>query len=430
MPKEGKRTPQETRKQQVRRAREQRQERILFLALGGVALVILLVLGAGYYQENIGKLNSPIATVNGAPISVREYQASVRYSGTSLLSQWNSLRANLAQYGNDPSMSFFKDYFAQQQSELATQLLTLPRTELERLIDDEMVRQEATKRGITVSSGEIDEEVEREFGYFRATPTPTAGPSSTPTQTATPTRTPTITPTYTPSPTPTGTITPTTPTATPTLGPTEAPPPTATPLTYQGFQEQKKKFLENLSKNVQIGEADFRKMVESVLLRRKLGKVLGDEVPTTAEQVQARHILVKTYEDALKLKERLDKGEDFAKLAQELSEDTSNKEQGGDLGWFPRGQMVKEFEATAFALPVNQVSTPVTTTFGVHIIQVLGHEQNRPLEQTVLQQKQSAAMDDWLEKTRSSAKIERFYKDEYVPADIKKAIAQLQTELR
>ena len=325
MPKEGKRTPQETRKQQVRRAREQRQERILFLALGGVALVILLVLGAGYYQENIGKLNSPIATVNGAPISVREYQASVRYSGTSLLSQWNSLRANLAQYGNDPSMSFFKDYFAQQQSELATQLLTLPRTELERLIDDEMVRQEATKRGITVSAGEIDEEVEREFGYFRATPTPTAGPSSTPTQTATPTRTPTITPTYTPSPTPTGTITPTTPTATPTLGPTEAPPPTATPLTYQGFQEQKKKFLENLSKNVQIGEADFRKMVESVLLRRKLGKVLGDEVPTTAEQVQARHILVKTYEDALKLKERLDKGEDFAKLAQELSEDTSNK---------------------------------------------------------------------------------------------------------
>lgn len=430
MPKAGKRAPQETRKQQVRRAREQRQERILLLSLGGVALLILLVLGVGYYQENIGKLNRPIAIVNGVPISVREYQTRLRFESGSLLSQLNSLQANLSQFGNDPSMAFLKEYFSQQQSQLTAELLSLPNAELERLIDEELVRQEAAKRNLTVRADEIDEEVERQFGYYRATPTPTPGPSPTPTETSTPTLTPTITPTHTPSPTPTGTFTPTTATLTPTPGLTETPYPTPTPLTYQGFLEQKKTYFESLGKNAQVSEVDFRKIIENVLLRRKLQEEFAKQVPTVAEQVQARHILVKTYEEAVQVQERLKQGEDFAKLAQELSMDTSNKDQGGDLGWFPRGQMVKEFEDAAFALEVNQISQPVTTTFGVHIIQVLGHAPDRPLEKSALQQKQNAALSEWLQQARLTAKTERFYREEYVPAEVKKIIAQVQQELR
>lgn len=426
MPKVGKRVPEETRKQQIRRAREQRQERYLFIGLGTVALLILLVLGAGYYQENIGKLNNPVAAVNGVPITLRDYQMRLRYDSSSILSQLNSISSNLAQLGNDPSTDFLKNYFSQQANQMASELVSLPRGDLENMIDDEIARQEATRRHITVSADEIDQEVERDFGYARATATPTEGPSPTPTNTLTPTLTPTITPTSTPLPTPTGTLTPTTPTVTPTEGPTETPGPTSTPLTYQGFQDQKKKFLDSISKGAGMSEGDFRKMIETALLRRKLQDALGKELPTTSEQVEARHILVKTFEEAVKVEELLKNGGDFAKLAAEYSTDTSNKDKGGDLGWFPRGQMVREFEDAAFSLKVNEISQPVTTTFGVHVIQVLGHEQNRPLDASALEQKQSTALTDWLQQARLTAKIDRNYDDSYVPPEVKKAIAQLQ----
>ncbi len=426
MPKVGKRAPEETRKQQIRRAKEQRQERFLFFGLGAVALLILLVVGFGYYQENIGKLNNPIATVNGTPITVRDYQLRLRYDSASLLSQLNSISSQMAQFGNDPSADFLKNYFSQQASQLATELVSLPNGDMENMIDDQIVRQEAAKRGITVSADEIDQEIERDFGYARATATPTAGPSPTPTNTLTPTLTPTVTPTNTPSPTPTGTITPTTPTVTPTQGPTETPGPTSTPMTYEGYQAQKKQFLDSIAKNEGMSEADFRKMVEASLLRRKLQDALAKEVPTTAEQVNARHILVNNMDDANKVETELKNGGDFAKLAAQYSTDTSNKDKGGDLGWFARGAMVAEFENAAFSLKVNEVSQPISTTYGIHIIQVLGHEQNRQLDESALQQKQSTALTDWLQTARLTAKIDRNYSDSYVPAEVKKAIAQVQ----
>lgn len=432
MPKSTKRIPQETRKQLVHRRREERQERILYLALGGVALLVLIILGIGYYQENIGKLNNPIAIVNGKPITVREYQAQMRYMSANLMGQLQELSSTLQQISADPTLSILKSSFEQQYQQVAVQLITLPTDQLESMIEDELVRQEAARRGLTVSADEVEEQLEKYIGYQRATPTPTAGPSPTPTNTATPTQTPTITPTFTPSPSPTGTITPTTPTATPTLGPTETPYPTSTPMSYQSYQAEKKKYFDTLAKNAQVSESDIRKMIEAALLRRKVQQAIANEVPTSEEQVQARHILVKTYEEAVQAKARLDKGEDFAKVAQELSTDTGSKDQGGDLGWFPRGQMVKEFEDAAFALQVNQISDPITTTFGVHLIQVLARDPNRPLEPAALQQKQTAAFNDWLQKLviDPNTKIERYYKDEYLPVEVKKILAQINDQMR
>ena len=137
-------------------------------------------------------------------------------------------------------------------------------------------------------------------------------------------------------------------------------------------------------------------------------------------------------EEATQAKARLDKGEDFAKLAVELSTDTGSKEDGGNLGWFPRGQMVKVFEDAAFALKVNEISQPISTTFGAHIIQVLARDTNRPLDANVLQQKQSTAFSEWLTKfvLDTNNKIERFYQDTYVPPEVKKQIDLLQAGLR
>lgn len=86
------------------------------------------------------------------------------------------------------------------------------------------------------------------------------------------------------------------------------------------------------------------------------------------EEVHARHILVDTEAEAKEVAERLKKGEDFATVAKEKSKDPSAE--GGDLGFFTRGQTLKPIEDAAFALEVGQISEPVQTKFGWHILKV------------------------------------------------------------
>jgi peptidyl-prolyl cis-trans isomerase C len=89
-----------------------------------------------------------------------------------------------------------------------------------------------------------------------------------------------------------------------------------------------------------------------------------------SDKVHCAHILVKTETEAKNIKARLDKGEKFGAIAQTVSLCPSGKK-GGDLGTFTRGQMVKEFEKAAFLLEKGQVSEPVKTQFGYHIIKRL-----------------------------------------------------------
>jgi peptidyl-prolyl cis-trans isomerase C len=151
-----------------------------------------------------------------------------------------------------------------------------------------------------------------------------------------------------------------------------------------------------------------KKDVESQLLRQQLvKKEILDKVNVSArdvqsfydknkdkyveeEQIHARHILIKVPQevsptDDAKLKGKADnalkrarQGEDFAVLAKELSDDGS-KENGGDLGFFPRGRMVAGFEEAAFALQPGQMSEVVRTQFGYHIIKVEERKTGRAL---------------------------------------------------
>lgn len=99
-------------------------------------------------------------------------------------------------------------------------------------------------------------------------------------------------------------------------------------------------------------------------------KIYDEKIATMKPQqeIHARHILVATEDEAKKVAERLKNGEDFATVAKEVSKDAGAE--GGDLGFFTRGQMLKPFEDAAFALDVGQISAPVQTQFGWHIIKV------------------------------------------------------------
>ncbi|MEW6043633.1 MAG: peptidylprolyl isomerase [Thermoproteota archaeon] len=89
------------------------------------------------------------------------------------------------------------------------------------------------------------------------------------------------------------------------------------------------------------------------------------------DKIKCAHILVEKQSQALAVLERLKKGEKFAELAKQLSLDTGSGKRGGDLGYFGRGRMVKQFEAAAFKLSVGEISEPIKTEFGYHIIKRL-----------------------------------------------------------
>lgn len=89
------------------------------------------------------------------------------------------------------------------------------------------------------------------------------------------------------------------------------------------------------------------------------------------EEIKVSHILVGTEKEAINVKNRLNKGEKFAKLATEFSTDEATKANGGEIGYITAGQLVPEFENKALSMKVNEISAPVKTQFGWHIITVL-----------------------------------------------------------
>ncbi len=91
-----------------------------------------------------------------------------------------------------------------------------------------------------------------------------------------------------------------------------------------------------------------------------------------SDKIKCSHILVEKHSEAISLLERIQKGEKFGKLAKEFSLDSGSAKRDGSLGYFGRGKMVKEFEKSAFSLQTGQISEPVKTQYGYHIIKRLG----------------------------------------------------------
>ena len=90
-------------------------------------------------------------------------------------------------------------------------------------------------------------------------------------------------------------------------------------------------------------------------------------------EASARHILVETEEKCLQLKEKIQEGEDFAEIAR-IHSNCPSKAQGGDLGKFGPGMMVKEFDEVVFSADVNSLQGPVKTQFGYHLLEVTSRD--------------------------------------------------------
>lgn len=191
---------------------------------------------------------------------------------------------------------------------------------------------------------------------------------------------------------------------------------------FQAALQQSNMTIDDLKKQLPM-QIRVRKLVEP------RAKVTDEEVKQyfeanrdmfdQAEEVRASHILVSTKAEADDILKQLKGGADFAKLAKEKSTDPGSKNAGGDLGFFGWGAMVPEFEEAAFSLKVGELSGPIKTDFGYHIIKVTDHkeakaatleEKKAEIREQLIRQKVAELSAEFLEELKSKAQITKALK--------------------
>ena len=154
---------------------------------------------------------------------------------------------------------------------------------------------------------------------------------------------------------------------------------------------------------------DAWREVRAQLIGMAMTQRVVENVPTTADHVHARHILVDTSSEAERILAQLQAGADFAALARAYSQDTSTRDSGGDLGFFPQGILVAaEVEEAAFALQPGQFSGVVGSVLGHHIVQVVERDPARSVSPENLRLLQDRAVQEWIEGLWAQATVQRF----------------------
>jgi len=180
---------------------------------------------------------------------------------------------------------------------------------------------------------------------------------------------------------------------------------TAELLKIKGAMPSKAAWEEYLRLN-QLSEEDFLAAQYDALLTQRLRDLIFADLNGPILQVQARHILVKTEEEAKSILAQLQNGADFGALALQFSQDTSTRAEGGLLGWFTQDELLDgRLAEVAFSLEVGATAGPIPSSLGYHILQILDR-QERPVEAERLAVLMESRYNRWLESQWRAAQIE------------------------
>ncbi len=388
-------------KYRPRSQREAETNRLVLIITAIIAAVIIAILGGAFLIDGVVKPAQAVANVGGTNISTRDFQKRVSFE------RWRQGNQIAQLYNNQYGRQYLSDSsnaYGQLYSQLAQPVLFGKRV-LDQMTDELTIKQYANANNIKVDDAEVQKSLGQQFGYDpnpqSATPTSTPTLTLTPLVSATPTSTPTLTPTVS---------------ITPTL--TASPFPTGIPTVTPGATEQKTQFektqtdvfaaaakLTGLSAN-DIRDL-FRQLAEQQVLTKQVREAVAGKLQPIQDEVKARHILVKTEEEANDVVKALQAGESFAALARSVSTDTGSGAQGGELGWATHGKYVKEFEDYAWSGKIGDVSGPIKSQFGYHIIQIEAREP-RSLTDQEQQDVQTKTFSDWLTKTKTDKKTQTY----------------------
>jgi parvulin-like peptidyl-prolyl isomerase len=415
-----------TKKQIAHSRRQREQQKRAYIALGVVAALILIVVAVGLYDLLVAQPSRPVAIVNNVPISVAQYQSRVRYQRYILDTQLQQLQAEISSLSTsqDSTSSFLAQYYQQYANQLYQARLGVDQSTLSSMVDEELVRQKAAELKLTVSDAELNEAIRAGIASQSGFVTQAEATSAVSTAVAATATAQTFTPTPLPTatPTPTATLT-----ATVVASPTEVlptPGPTPTPhiITDAEFSQNYAAYLKLLQDKAGVTEAQFRSYVQVQLLTQKVQKYFADQVPTEAEQTNVSDIQVPTQAEVEAVRKELDAGQDFKVVATKVSSDTYTAPQGGEMGWFLKGDLSQQytsaFEDAVAALQPGQISQPISSTImSAWYILKVNNREVRPLDPSQLRAQQQKAYSDWLTSAASSEGVKILWTANMAPPD-------------
>lgn len=406
--------------------RERRVRRIVVIGTLVVAVLVVALIAAFVVQEFVINPNRAVATVDGQPITVSQTQAQMRVELTQaifnyeqLVQQIQAAQRENAQGGND----FLIQFYQQQLQQIGGSINTaqIANSALDSLIDDELVRHEAQRRGIVVSPAEVQEEIERQSGFFRATLTPF------PTYTPAPTPTPSPTPTDTAGLTQTAVIT-------PVEIPTLAPPAQPTSISQADFDQITQRGREFYTA-MGYPASRFEQVYENSLLARRLQEAIGSEVPTRTMHYQFSYIRFNTVESATQGLAELTSGAiTFDALISQTNAITQPAVvgSGGVRDWRSATAVEQEFGVDVLAAldkaPLNQPSPVVTSSLGGAYLLLPTGREIRDRSESELRAAQQQAYNNWLSNARNDpTRVQRLIDPTtIVPAAVRTQIDQFR----
>ena len=385
------------------RSRAEQEARLQRLVIRGViaaAVILALLVAATFAYEQLIIPNQAVAQVNGAPITVADFQQTYLLERNRLMLQLNQYQnagidmQQLAQ--QEPYRTWINEANVPDQLGLRV---------INDMVDDRLLAAEAASRNIAVDDDALQAAIEDFFGYD---PTAVALIGVEPTETPEPT----ITPTPFVSPTPTST-----PQPTPTPDPDAAPEPTGEPtVTPQPTVIEPTRSAEQVREDYEQSQNDYRgyfdragvsvQTIDAFFAQTALEKLLGealvaDDAPMLYADV--RHILVEDEDTALAAMSALQAGESFAALARAISTDTGSGFRGGELGEAFVGNYVAPFRRAIETAEIGALAGPVESEFGFHILQVRHKEERSGDEEDAQRQRLRSAQLSELQETLREA---------------------------